>query len=784
MKKLILLWTLILMSGICSLTAQVINGSFETPPGLAPTNNYVTVSGTILSNWNITYGNIDLHHRGLNDNGGALEQHIDLNGDGVISQNLTTLAANATYKLSFITRTHRGGNAPGRSASARVQVGTGGSLLSDDWTLNFDMGINDWRINEYTFTTGTNVTSIPLVFKGLSSSWGYFTTQGGQWFTYGGILIDDVKLERIGSCNELINFTRLCNQYTFSLTSNNVTNQHIIWTINGTTVSNNLSFTRTFDPGTYTVCAHYMGTQILDPTHFCCEEVCTTITISPIPVNDTVLTFCPDAGQDRSWWNPCSSFNNPKFRVINTTGGGRVLEYDSDIGIPWNGTIIKGCLGWQFRENESYEIEFLDADGCVIRRLRITVQRANSLILDGPDETYYYCFLTEPHYTYMPSCPNTIPYPMQFNPTNYKLTGNGLNADINLPSSSTYNLTIGTYTLTCWDKNNCIGYRRKIIIKDKLTNIYCRKTLSFPCNSSFNLNTIPPASCESCSNLGSFQRRNGRIIPANGIITDPQDGEIIVKTGFNPNSCTRCIYEVTLKSIPSTFNKQTIWLHPSNRPCSAISYNTIKDLDKGCGLNYTGSFYIEKWNNQGLVSRQFLSTAAGYQSVTLCCDDVYYVRRTVNSNPCCKTQITIDCSPAQPINTDPPGSGSLTHADSLFLMDTTYLHFSDTGGVLPPAAKVIPTDGSKIPLNAINEKLQLLVKPNPTSAIFTLEPANKEVIIYDNLCVLNAQGKTIFQQSLFPSKTEINLSSFSQGVYYIKASYKKNEYKVPLIINR
>lgn len=373
--KCIILTIILTLTSSIPLKSQVLNGYFEQSNGLAKTvpavsagNEFLTIVNNFpttdyINNWTYVSGNIDLHHRDHFNMGvgGQGNQHIDLNGNGIIRQTITVVP-NVVNTIRFITRVHENHN--GGSATARIRI-TDNTLstvfLTQNWTLNFDPTGKTWTQMTYTFTPTTS--SVTLEFKGIISS---YTSNGSPGTTaYGGVLIDAVELVGVPSCDESLLMTKDCNTRRFSLTHKNTENQHTIWTVNGIVVSNDSIYQQTFAPGTHTICVHYLATQLLDSSHFCCEERCTTITIDPVQELVESYTVCDKNSNGQVTYNYDPTFIMPipfDHYVIQLMGPPPVSYNSLDSG----NRIHKITPGLT-------TIEYFDSNNCVIFRKMINL---------------------------------------------------------------------------------------------------------------------------------------------------------------------------------------------------------------------------------------------------------------------------------------------------------------------------------------------------------------------------------------------------------------------------
>lgn len=91
--------------------------------------------------------------------------------------------------------------------------------------------------------------------------------------------------------------------------------------------------------------------------------------------------------------------------------------------------------------------------------------------------------------------------------------------------------------------------------------------------------------------------------------------------------------------------------------------------------------------------------------------------------------------------------------------------FGGTGGMAWFQNQLIPNTTGGIELNPANIKIY----PNPANDNLTIEAPSKATIE-----ILNVQGQLLLQQSIQETKTEIDISGLSTGIYYIKYQTEKD----------
>lgn len=192
---------LLIFSGTFSQTNLVSNCSFETSTPTVPvsggTEFYVVPTAATIANWTYISGDIDLHHSRHHSMGcppGAGKQHIDLNPDGVIEQNITGLTIGVNYTLSFYTsvhaylNTHYNNCTPWGNAYATARI-TNTATAAQIFSTSISeppTNVGVWTQRTFAFmATSANIT---LMFRGDSSC-----------YHAGGILVDSVVIQSV--CN-------------------------------------------------------------------------------------------------------------------------------------------------------------------------------------------------------------------------------------------------------------------------------------------------------------------------------------------------------------------------------------------------------------------------------------------------------------------------------------------------------------------------------------------------------------------------------------------------------
>lgn len=188
------------------------NGGFE-DTGIrtwAPNhiNAYKTLSATVLlPKWTHVGGVIDVHNRihlGMGCPGND-SQHVDLNTNGVISQNVSGLKVGLNYTLTFYTSVHTNlnshyndctpwGNA---DATALIVNNPSGTQVLTAHVTEPPTNVGVWTMRTYGFmATDSNIT---ITFRGDSSC-----------YSQGGVLIDSVVIWSV--CNpDCQDTTTACN---------------------------------------------------------------------------------------------------------------------------------------------------------------------------------------------------------------------------------------------------------------------------------------------------------------------------------------------------------------------------------------------------------------------------------------------------------------------------------------------------------------------------------------------------------------------------------------------
>jgi hypothetical protein len=98
-------------------------------------------------------------------------------------------------------------------------------------------------------------------------------------------------------------------------------------------------------------------------------------------------------------------------------------------------------------------------------------------------------------------------------------------------------------------------------------------------------------------------------------------------------------------------------------------------------------------------------------------------------------------------------------APELFNMTSSSLLFVQTGAGI----------------NTVNTSDDLKIYPNPTTGLFVLESSNSKI---ENVKVFNVLGECVYQSEIKNLKSEINMSQYSKGIYFVQITTDKG------IINR
>lgn len=197
MKKVILsivptkAWLILGMSVLltANTNAQILNGSFEqniVTDQSTGFNTYQASTNPPLSNWAVSNFIIDLHYKTHHNMGcppGGLDNHIDLNTFGKISQSNISLVSGRQYSVTYWYSVHAL-LAAGQTANALVQVSIGGVNHSNIINTNFSNRLN-WTQGSFTFTSSVTG-SASLSFEGTGSDYGS-----------GGVLIDMVSINDV-----------------------------------------------------------------------------------------------------------------------------------------------------------------------------------------------------------------------------------------------------------------------------------------------------------------------------------------------------------------------------------------------------------------------------------------------------------------------------------------------------------------------------------------------------------------------------------------------------------
>lgn len=263
----------------------VSNWSFEDTRPLAPTtpvgSEFVPVPPATITDWTYVAGSIDVHNS-LHWNMGSphLDQHIDLNPDGIIEQVVSGLVIGATYTVNFHTSMHSlmmGGNIASASCEIigaapphiwnRTRSGVGNFLSTPSNPPEA------WTTETFNFVAATTMHTIR--FRGLSSSYGH-----------GGILVDAVSIRRECNANFYFQLTSgdappTGNEVEIFPYGSIVPGGGVYYEIDygdGTGTTTSTTHTYPDGPGTYTICI--VQKSMADQSIIC--SVCRTFCIGEV----------------------------------------------------------------------------------------------------------------------------------------------------------------------------------------------------------------------------------------------------------------------------------------------------------------------------------------------------------------------------------------------------------------------------------------------------------------------------------------------------------------------
>lgn len=281
---------------------HVLNGSFE-DNSVAPDYGFYIYTGSELTNWTKALGTIDIHdnkHHGYQV-GADLEQHIDLNEDGVIEQQVNNLIPGLMYTVKFITRLH---SVVANNATANVRVVSGSIIyLDQNWSLNIG-NIEDIKWTERSFNFIPSSSSVTLRFAGVSGDF------------RGGVMLDDVRVNET-ICQVSIDIDSIdCSTFSFSTMSPNVVTHAEAWYINGVK-NNSLPGQITLTPGIHEICVSFVGIDSNESSLFCCNRTCRLISVGIDTTFDTA-DYC-DPFSNGYLYNPCQTGN---FYYYSISSGG------------------------------------------------------------------------------------------------------------------------------------------------------------------------------------------------------------------------------------------------------------------------------------------------------------------------------------------------------------------------------------------------------------------------------------------------------------------------------
>lgn len=182
----------------------------------------------------------------------------------------------------------------------------------------------------------------------------------------------------------------------------------------------------------------------------CAKSYWGNFTYTPLTPQNLDLKICTPFQSNTKWWDPDTYFNGyDHYNIYKTTNGTHTLQYDSKAGYDYQNQHLDGHRKDPFSLGDTYTIDFFDADGCLVKRLQITV--SNLAITDIPAGSNNDPVILR--------CPQTI------NLDNYappvcggdNFYGRWVNAPNGSPvNTSQYISSSTTFYFECYDLMNCL----------------------------------------------------------------------------------------------------------------------------------------------------------------------------------------------------------------------------------------------------------------------------------------------------------------------------------------
>jgi len=130
-------------------------------------------------------------------------------------------------------------------------------------------------------------------------------------------------------------------------------------------------------------------------------------------------------------------------------------------------------------------------------------------------------------------------------------------------------------------------------------------------------------------------------------------------------------------------------------------------------------------------------------------------------------------------------------AAGLAAQDLIYTHDANGNRIIRETMVLKTNNTGNDSTQAHNESVQearetylmgnlIVVYPNPTAGVIVLETADAEALEGAQVQVLDANGRQIKQQTIVAQQTEIDLSSFANGVYIVRITFngRSKEWRV------
>ena len=581
----------------------------------------------------------------------------------------------------------------------------------------------------------------------------------------------NLSTSNVLACTPGFTWTQTANNtITFTdTTSGTTSNAHFYWNFGDqhtSTLENPVHYFTT--PGTYYVCFH-----VIDSTVSCSGYFCDSVTVTGVNCNNLAVTIAASSAS-------CSTCSNGSA-IANVTGGTSPFNY---VWSPSGGTNLTATNLLP----GNYSCCITDAHGCTVCNYA-TVH--DTIICNLTIVAYQY------HYASCSNCSDaaahsyvtggTSPYTYLWSPSN--------STSQNLTS-----VTPGTYTVCVTDANNCSACTTVTLID------------SIVCNLTIQAYQHNPASCSSCPDGAATSGISGGTSPYT-YLWSPSGQTSSSATGLLPGLYTVCVTDVHNCSTCSAVHIQgstactltagAYQHHPAS--CSTCGDGVAHSYASGGTSPYT---YF--WSPSGQTTQNATGLNPGLY--TVCITDAHnctacttiHIGDTSSTTGCqAYFYLYPDTSQAHHYFCINYASGTAPFTYNWGWGDNTYssgsnpshtyanagvyticLQITDATGCTSHYCRtdsLVRTKNTMVYVNVLMPETgvkeivadnQWSIYPNPTNATIILH--SQVSATNSKLSIKNVLGEEIYSATLTNIDTPIDISSWSNGVYFYQIKSANN----------